>query len=139
MKDSMELGLLSKYQSFAWKTDQLDGCVILFPANRNRGEICIEAEILSKYQDFVWETGQLAGCVILFPANRNRGEVCIGTEIIDDPIFLIKSDSYVYFLVGGAGTDNPHDYYVLRDFDDPIRPAHSGELFQFGKDSFRLL
>lgn len=93
----------------------------------------------SKHQGFVWETGQLAGCAILLPANRDCGGISIGTEAIDGPVFLIKSDSYVYFLVGSAGNGNPHDYYVINDFDGPIRPAHSGDTFHIGKESFRLL
>ena len=99
----------------------------------------MDMEGSSKYQGFIWEEGRLSGCVFLFPAERNQSGICIGTEAEEEPDLLIRSDSYVYFMVGAAESEEPNHYYVINDFDGPVKPANSGDVFRFGDNTFRLL
>ena len=106
---------------------------------QERQPIPRELKELTHYQGIIWETGQLQGCVLLFPKNGRKQGITIGTEIIDSPDLLICRDYYVYYLVGSGDDGNPHEYNIIRNFDGTIEPAHSGDVFQFGKDKFRLI
>ena len=92
---------------------------------------------LTLQQGFVWESGDSSVCVFLLPDNKGGRSICIGTEEIDGPNILIKNDIYVYFCLNG--TDNPHEYMVITDYDGPFTTAHSGDVFRFGKTAFHLL
>ena len=107
-------------------------------SNKEKG-MPSDMNTLSQYQGIVWEAGLLPGRLLLFPVNHGRGGICIGTEETDGPDLLIKAEGYVYFYVSSAGNGNPHDYYVITDYDGPFMPAHSGDVFKFGKESFRLV
>lgn len=91
------------------------------------------------YQGFVWEEGLLPGRVFLFPANRGIQEFCIGTFAEENPDLLIKSDSHVYFCIGGDADGDPRCYNVITDFYGPIRKVYSGQVLQFGTERFRLI
>ena len=88
-----------------------------------------------QFQGIYWEKGALQGCYILFQKGKNS--LSIGTEESDGPKILIKSNSYVYLYVSGA--DNPHDYYVIEDFDGPFKLHHSGDVFDYGDQRILLL
>ncbi len=94
--------------------------------------------IISK-QGIVWIAGQLEGFVFHLSEKEGQQVLCIGTEAEECPDLLIHSDTYIYFYVSGSKSNNPHEYYIICDFDGPIRPAQSGNVFRFGKEAFRLL
>lgn len=96
-------------------------------------------EQASPKQGIVWIAGQLEGLVLHLSEKEGQQVFCIGTEAEEGPDLLIHSDTYVYFCVRGSESNNPHEYYVICDFDGPIRPAQSGDVFRFGKEVFRLL
>ena len=91
------------------------------------------------YQGFIWESGLLPGRVFLFPANRRQLELCVASSDQFKPDLLIRTDSDVYFCIGGAYNGDPRCYSVLTDFDGPIREAHSGDVFRLGTEVFRLI
>ena len=90
-------------------------------------------------QGVFWERGLMEGCYFMFPPKPNASSFCIGSAEIDCPDLLIKSKSYVYLSVGSADTGGVHDYFVVDDFDGPIKLAHSGDVFDFGSECFRLV
>ena len=92
-----------------------------------------------EYLGVVWEEGLLPGRVILFPRTDGHQGICIGSIEDEEPDFLIRSDSYVYLLVGSAERGKPYKYQVICDFDGPIKPANSGDVFRFCENVFRLL
>jgi len=99
----------------------------LFPAEQT----------MKQKQGIYWEKGALKGCCILF--EDYPCGVCMGSEQIDGPSILIKSDSYFYFCVQSANNGCPNDYYVLEDFDGPVRLMHSGYIYECGGQRIRLL
>lgn len=84
-----------------------------------------------------WEKGALQGCSIVFQDN-NRA-ISIGSEECDGPELLVRSDAYIYLYLYSAGTDCPNDYYVIEDFDGPVKLRHSGFVYDFGDQRIRLL
>ena len=90
-----------------------------------------------EYRGIIWEKGTHAGKIILFPANNRKEYFCIGTEEYEEPSLLVSGGPF-YFYVTGADNGNLHDYMVICDFDGPFKPAHSGEIFNFGSEVFRL-
>ena len=91
------------------------------------------------YQGVYWEKGLMEGCYFMFPLKPNTSSFCIGSEEIDGPDLLIRTRSYVYLCVGSGKSGDIHDYLVINDFDGPIKPAHSGDVFDFGSERFRLV
>ena len=75
----------------------------------------------------------------MFPLRPHICSFCIGSEEIDRPDLLIKSKLYVYLCAGSANTGNLRDYFVIIDFDGQIKIAHSGDIFDFGSERFRLI
>ena len=88
-------------------------------------------------QGVYWEKGAFQGCCILFK-DHNSG-FTIGSEEIDGPGLLINSHSYVYLSVHSANNGCPNDYYVIEDFDGPLKLRHSGSIYEFGGQRIRLL
>ena len=90
------------------------------------------------YQGIIWEKGTHAGKIILYPANNMNEFFCIGTEKDEEPSILVSGEPF-YFYVTGADNGNPQDYMVICDYTGPFRLAHSGDIFDFGSEVFRLL
>ncbi len=90
-------------------------------------------------QGIYWEKGLLESCYFMFPCKPGRGGFSIGSSEMDCPDLLIKSKSNVYLCVGSANTGEPQDYFVTNDFDGPIRMAHSGDIFDFESERFKLV
>ena len=84
-----------------------------------------------------FEKGTMEGCYILFQHN-SRG-FSIGTEECDGPDLILNSTEYVYLCISGAHSGSDHDYWVIEDFDGPIKPRHSGYVYDFGSLRIRLL
>ena len=92
--------------------------------------------MLKHTQGIYWEKGALQGCCITF--TDENSSFCIGSEPADGPGLLVESNSYIYLCVSSAknGSD---DYYVIEDFDGPIRLRQSGFVYDFGDQRIRLL
>ena len=88
-------------------------------------------------QGVYWEQGIFRDCRILFE-EPNSG-FTIGSEPSDGPTLLINSRSYIYLCVQGATNGCPNDYYVIEDFDGPIKVRHSGHVYEFAGQRIRLL
>lgn len=79
-------------------------------------------------QGVYWEKGAMQGCYILFRDGNTN--LCVGTEEIDMPKLLIKSNSYFYLSIQSADNGSPYDYYVVEDFDGPLKLRHSGYVYE---------
>lgn len=90
-----------------------------------------------QHQGVYWEKGAFQGCYILF-GDRSSG-FSIGSEDIEGPGLLVNSDSYLYLVVHSANNGCPNDYYVIEDFDGPLKLRHSGYIYEFGGQRIRLL
>jgi len=94
-------------------------------------------QTMKQNQGVYWEKGALQGCYIIF-REGNRG-LCIGSEKIDGPSILINSDSYLYLCIYTANNGCSNDYYVVEDYDGPVRLVHSGHIYEYGGQRIRLL
>lgn len=84
-------------------------------------EILLDGKRVTQYRYFV----------------NNVSVFCVGTEAIDDPDILLNRDYYIYFCV--SYDEKSDSYFVINDFDGPIRKYAHGEKFIYGIDSFTLL
>lgn len=94
-------------------------------------------QTMNQNRGVYWEKGAFQGCYILFE-DRNSS-FSVGSEKIDGPGMLINSNSYIYLLVRSANNGCPNDYYVIEDFDGPVKLRHSGHIYEFGGQRIRLL
>ena len=92
---------------------------------------------MQQYQGIYFEKGTMQGCYILFQQGANG--FSIGTEECDGPDLLIKSPYYVYLCITGAHNGCAQDYYVIEDFDGPLKLRHSGHVYDFGTMRIQLL
>ena len=92
---------------------------------------------MKQFQGIYFEKGRRQGFYIIFQQGM-RG-FSIGTEEIDGPDLLIKSPYYVYLSIGSAQNGCVHDYYVIEDFDGPIKLRHSGHIYDFDTVRIQLL
>lgn len=92
---------------------------------------------MKQNQGVYWEKGAFQGCYIIF--KDCNSSFSIGSEEIDGPGLLINSNSYIYLLVRSANNGCSNDYYVIEDFDGPLKLRHSGYVYEFGEQRIRLL
>ena len=92
---------------------------------------------MQEYQGIYFEKGIMEGCVLMFP--QGASGVCIGTEEIDGPDLIVKSPEYIYLCITGSNSGSAHDYFVVEDFDGPIKLRHSGHVYDFGTLRLQLL
>lgn len=99
----------------------------LFPAKQT----------MKQNQGVYWKKGALEECYIIFRDGRTG--FCIGSAEIDGPSLLVKSNSYFYLCVQSANNGCPNDYFVVEDFDGPVKLRNSGYIYDFGDQCIQLL
>lgn len=92
---------------------------------------------MQEFQGIYFEKGTMQGCYVLFQQGANG--FSIGTEEVDGPDMLIKNPDYVYLSITGANNNYTQDYYVVEDYDGPVKLRHSGHIYDFGTLRIQLV
>lgn len=92
---------------------------------------------MQQYQGIYFEKGTMEGCYIVFRHGTNG--FTIGTEETEGNDLIIKSNQSIYLWIASAHNGCSHDYYVIEDFDGPIKLRHSGHVYDFGTLRIQLI